>query len=310
MAGAKNGLTYFSDVASSPLSSSIQPGHKALFTMNPGVFVADSSGGIVRLDDYGLIQDVSGALSSVISGQSVGIWQGNIGVNSGINKVSVSHSTVSLTGAYPIVTLKGPSDTSVIYPLIITNRNTTGFDIVLGGTPDVSGYSVNWFMASGGVGSGGSGGGGGGGSISVSGGAVTVTDVTTLQFAGATVTDAGGGKALVTVTGGGGDQTPTLVSDSGTTFSPDGLDDVYSYSLTGPATINAPTGIVDGASIVFKLKQPVGGAASLVLADGGGFTWKKPNGSITLSTDNGNAEDILTVLRIGTNLYVSIVKNF
>lgn len=313
MSGSRQGTVYLTDVATSPILPLAE--HKALFTRSEGVFAVDSVGNEVRLDDYQLIQDVSGSLSSIISGQSVALWQGSVPVPEGQNVVTVTYSpSVDVTGAYPVVTLVGPDDASVIYPLSINDRTTTSFDVVLGGSPDVSGYLVNWFLATGGINSAGAGsgpGGGGSGSISVSGTTVTVADVTTIQFAGATVTDAGAGKALVTVVGGGGgDPTPTLVTGSGTTFSPDGLDDVYSYALTGPATINAPASMVNGSSIVFKLAQPVGGGASLVLADGGGFTWKKPNGSITLSTDFGEAEDILTVLRIGTNLYVSIVKNF
>jgi len=107
-----------------------------------------------------------------------------------------------------------------------------------------------------------------------------------------------------------GAEIPTLTDITGSSFSPNGTYDVYNYYLTGPATINAPTQVVNGSSIVFKLQQPAAGNASLTLTDAGGFVWKKPNGSITLSTDTGYAEDILTVLRIGTNLYASIVKNF
>jgi hypothetical protein len=313
MSGSRQGTTYFSDVVGSPLLPVAD--HKALFTRAEGVFVLDSAGNEVRLDDYQLIQDISGSLNASITGQAVAMWQGSILVPEGQSVVTVTYSpAVDITGAYPVVTLVGPNDNSVIYPLSINDRTTTSFDVVLGGAPDVPGYSINWFLATGGVGAAGGGSGGGGGtvagSISVSGGAVTVTDVTTIQFAGATVSDAGAGKALITVVGGSGDPTPTLVTGSGDTFSPDGLDDVYSYTLTGPATINAPASMVDGSSVIFKLTQPVGGGASLVLADAGGFTWKKPNGSIALSTDTGGAEDILTVLRIGTNLYVSIVKNF
>ncbi len=109
---------------------------------------------------------------------------------------------------------------------------------------------------------------------------------------------------------GAGEFIPTIIDITGTSFSPDGSYDIYNYYLTGSATINAPTQMINGSSIIFKLQQPSVGAASLILLDNGGFIWKKPNGYISLSTDTGYAEDILTVLRIHNNLYVSIVKNF
>jgi hypothetical protein len=310
MAGSRQGHNYFSDVATVPQLP--LAGHKALFTQTDGVFVVDSAGKIVRLDDYDLIHSISGALSAEISGQAVALMQGNVGVNSGQVSASIAHTEISLTAAYPIVSLKGPDATSVIYPLSITNRSTTGFDVVLGGAPDTVGYSIDWFMAAGGASVPGPGGGGGAGTVTISDGTTTITNTSTLQFPGASISDAGGGTTVISISGGGGSSTPIVTTGSGNTFSPNGAADVYDYTITASSavTLNAPTSFTNGKSIVFKFKQPAGGNAPISFANGSGFTWKLPNGTLTLSTDTGNAEDIITVIRVGTNLYASIVKNF
>lgn len=313
MAGARIGTVYLTDQGTTPVNPN--PTHKTLFTNTAGVWVLDPAGVTHRLDNYDTIVDVSGALAAQISGAgAVTLLQGVVSVPINNNLVSISHATIPTSACYPVVTLLTPNTSSIIYPISISNRTTSGFDVVLGGAPDVVGYSVDWFMAAGGstqtITSGG-GGGGGSSTINVSGASTLVTGVTDLEFAGAaiqSVTNLGGGHAKVTIAGG-GSSAPTIATGSGTTFSPDGLDDIYDYQLTASATINAPTSLGNGESIIFKLKQPVGGLASLILSNGGGLTWRMPNGVINLSTDTSEAVDMLTVVRIGNDLFVSIVKN-
>jgi hypothetical protein len=303
MSGLRQGTVYLTDQSASPITP--QPNHKALYTLAEGVFVIDAAGNSVRLDDYSLIQSVSGALSTEISAglssQAVALWQGNVTIPSGQYVIPVSYTpAVNLTDAYPVVSLKGPASDSIIYPLSIINRTTTGFQVVLGGAPDVSGYSIDWFMAAGGAAAAGGGSGGGSGSG---------TPTTIVGGDNISAIENPAGTWTISVTGSTGTSNPVVVTDSGTSFSPDGLADVYDYTLTASASINAPSSLVNGRTILFKLTQPVGGLATLNLVNGGGLSWKIPNGVLNLSTDVGGAIDILTVVRIGNDLFVSSVKN-
>jgi poly(3-hydroxybutyrate) depolymerase len=148
MAGLRKGTIYLTDqsIPQTPTAN-----HKALYTLPTGVFVKDSSGNSVRLDDYDLIQSISGSLSYAISASYVSIYQGTLPVSTSGNIVSVIHSPINLSTTYPVVSLLCPSNDSIIYPLSVLSRTTTGFNIGLGGVPDQSGYFVDWFMAIGGA---------------------------------------------------------------------------------------------------------------------------------------------------------------
>jgi hypothetical protein len=165
MAGLHKGTVYLSDQGSVPAGTT--PNHKTLFTQADGVFVVDDLGNSVRLDDYKLIQSVSAALLTDISATAVYLQQGTVPV-SNTNIYTISHVDVDTTKIFPVATLIAPDSSAVIYPIIITNRTTSSFDVVLSDTPYISGYSINWLLAAGGVATSISGGGGfiGGGNTS------------------------------------------------------------------------------------------------------------------------------------------------
>jgi hypothetical protein len=160
MAGLKDGFTYFRDLSNVPSTSEIVPGHKALFTLNDGVFVIDSAGNQVRLDDYQLIHDVSGALSASISAHSAVVYRGSFDLDTNNFVYTVPHATVVIENTSPLVTLTSPSNTSVLYVTAIRNRTTNSFDVVLSDVPNDPGYSINWLIIGEAVLSGGGGGGG------------------------------------------------------------------------------------------------------------------------------------------------------
>ena len=110
---------------------------------------------------------------------------------------------------------------------------------------------------------------------------------------------------------GGSSSIPIIVTDIGTIFNPDGLADIYDYTLTSSGILNAPTDLINGKSTIFMFTQPISGAASLQFSDtnGTGLTWNVPNGVLSLSSDYGSAVDIITTIKIGNNIYVSAIKN-
>ena len=136
MSGSRQGTVYLTNISGSPIIPTA--GHKAIYTQTDGVFAIDSAGTSVRLDDYGLIQDVSGALTDLISGGAIALFHGNATVPINNSVVSITHDPVSLTSAYPVVSIKVPDNNSIVYPLSVTSRTTTGFDVLLGGATDVS----------------------------------------------------------------------------------------------------------------------------------------------------------------------------
>lgn len=82
-------------------------------------------------------------VSENISGD-VSYFTGNVPCVTGQNVYTVSYPSVLSTLSYPIATLSIPSETSAIFAVSVTNVNVSGFKIVLSGTPDTSGYSLNW----------------------------------------------------------------------------------------------------------------------------------------------------------------------
>jgi len=311
MSGSRQGTTYLSDVVGSPILPASD--HKTLFTRDDGVFVVNSAGIEVRLDDYQLIQSISGSLSSAISGQAVALWQGSKIVNIDESQVSISYTPeVALTDAYPVVSLIGPDANAVIYPLSVISRTVTGFDVIIGGAPDIAGYSIDWFLAAGGAAAAGAGGGGtpSAGTITVIGGATTVSDVTTLQIVGATVADGGGGTATVNISSGTGGSTGfSMTSTTGNAFTFNDTSSAYSCTLNGPATIYCPTNLQNGESKTIRIIQP-STVYSLSYENTSPFVWKFSNGSPPVITSSPNAIDILTMIRMDNDIYITIIKNF
>lgn len=146
MAGQKNGLTYFRDLATPPPSGDIVAGHKALFTMEEGIYVMDSVGSVSRLDEYQLIQDVSAALSVSISAHSATVYRGIQALNTSDYIYTISHGDASVPDTTPLVTISAPSDTSVLCIAAVRNRTSTSFDVILSDVPSEPGYNLNWLL--------------------------------------------------------------------------------------------------------------------------------------------------------------------
>jgi len=53
---------------------------------------------------------------------------------------------VSVSDAFPIVSLTVPTSTSVLYVQGITERTTSGFKVILSDVPDVAGFEINWIL--------------------------------------------------------------------------------------------------------------------------------------------------------------------
>lgn len=58
--------------------------------------------------------------------------------------VSITHQPIDISYKAPITTLIVPSSSASYINLMVTNRTTTSFDVVLNQSPTVSGYSINW----------------------------------------------------------------------------------------------------------------------------------------------------------------------
>jgi hypothetical protein len=88
-------------------------------------------------------------ISASISGdENVGIY--------GIEPIPIDQDTVSIShpnmdvSIPPIITLSVPTANSDLTVLGVFNRSETGFDVVLSGVVDVSGYFINWAIPFGG----------------------------------------------------------------------------------------------------------------------------------------------------------------
>jgi hypothetical protein len=93
----------------------------------------------VRIDNLETSVDtISNSLSTIM--------QGNVACDTVNYKYTVSHPAINVNNSFPVVSLTVPTSSSVLYVQGITNRTSTGFDIVLSDVPDVGGYSLNWTM--------------------------------------------------------------------------------------------------------------------------------------------------------------------
>lgn len=109
MAGQKDGFVYFRDINTDPVSSVVTTGHKALYTLNDGVFVINASGVIVRLDDYQLIHDVSGALASAIAAISNDNSASPDIIGSGTRAISTQESIIpTIPSSFNLGSLQNP----------------------------------------------------------------------------------------------------------------------------------------------------------------------------------------------------------
>jgi hypothetical protein len=89
---------------------------------------------------------------NTINSTPVGVLlQGNVQCNTTTNVYPVAHSYVNINSVYPLLSLSIPDSGSVLYINGISNRTSTGFNIVLSDIPSVSGYSVNWTMPTSGI---------------------------------------------------------------------------------------------------------------------------------------------------------------
>jgi hypothetical protein len=93
------------------------------------------NGQIVTVAADGTLQNSSFTVTDLQS------YSGTLNASPGQLTYSVSHPSVS--GA-PLVSLTVPGSASDLYVQAVSNVTTTGFDVILSGTPDTSGYEINW----------------------------------------------------------------------------------------------------------------------------------------------------------------------
>jgi len=74
------------------------------------------------------------------------IYSGSILCDPNSKVFHVTHDPIILSQATPVVSLVTPNSASIIYVQGITNRTTTGFDIVLTDVPGLTGYTLDWIM--------------------------------------------------------------------------------------------------------------------------------------------------------------------
>lgn len=158
-------------------------------------------------------------------------------------------------------------------------------------------------------------GGGGGNGITVVYDTTTINGVSTINFTGSAVTslvDNGGGEATITIesTSGGSESIWAVTSITGNAFTPDELSNAFSYTLNNHATLYCPTTMQNGESKTIRIIQSSPSVYSLSFANSSPFVWKFSNGAAPVITSTAGAIDILTILRIDNDIYVTIIKNF
>ena len=155
---------------------------------------------------------------------------------------------------------------------------------------------------------------GGGSSLSVTDGTTTVTNVSSIDFDGASITNSGNGSITIAIsggsTGGGSSYQSAVTSVTGNSFTPNDSSNAYSYTLNNNATIYCPTNLLNGESKTIRFVQPSGTNYALSFQDSPPFTWKFPNANPPTLTSSPNAIDIMTIIRIDNDVYVTIMKNF
>jgi hypothetical protein len=60
------------------------------------------------------------------------------------SRYTITHPSVPIDQSIPVVSLTVPNSGSTIYVEAITNRTNTSFDVILSGTPLITGYSINY----------------------------------------------------------------------------------------------------------------------------------------------------------------------
>lgn len=159
-------------------------------------------------------------------------------------------------------------------------------------------------------------GGGPGGSISVKNGNTTISNVTTIELSGSAVTslqDLGGGTVVFTINASGGGSGGTVwgvTSITGNAFTPNESSNAFSYTLNNHATLYCPTTMQNGESKTIKIIQASPSVYSLSFANSPPYVWKFSNGNPPVITSTAGAIDILTILRLDNDVYVTIIKNF
>jgi hypothetical protein len=235
---------------------------------NYGDQIADLSGSIDILDFRTDTLELSATLHEVridnvetslttISNSLATIMQGSITCNTSSYVYSVTHPSLPTTSVFPLVSLTVPLSSSVLYIQGITNRTTTGFDIVLSSRPTTTGYSINW-------------------TLPLSGSAVVVRayDVSTT----------------------------TMISGS---YSPNaGAYDTFQLNYSGAITVNQPTSMANGQTINLVANSTDAGST---------LTWNGylfPGGASLAPTATANGVDIYTILRTGSNYFVTYAQAY
>jgi hypothetical protein len=107
-----------------------------------------------------------------------------------------------------------------------------------------------------------------------------------------------------TYTGAQNVQSVTLVSNSNISIDATSSN-TFEVVLTTNATFSNPTGLINGGTYLFVIKQDSSGGRTL----GFGSSFKFPKGIIPSITTAGNAVDILSCISDGTSLFCSINKD-
>jgi hypothetical protein len=128
---------------------------------------------------------------------------------------------------------------------------------------------------------------------------------------GVSVTNNGNGIVSISISGSSvsSSNNSTMLSVTGNSFTPNGNYDSYSYTLNGHATMYCPTDMADGQSKTIRIKQPAD-VYSLSFANDPPYVWKFSNANPPVITSQANAIDILTILKMDTDVYVTVIKNF
>jgi hypothetical protein len=88
------------------------------------------------------------ATSAAIANNIVNMMEGGtINCNTTSYSYAVTHKTLFNVGhAFPITSLVVPTSSSILYIQSITNRTTSGFNVILSDVPDTTGYQINWVL--------------------------------------------------------------------------------------------------------------------------------------------------------------------
>lgn len=124
------------------LGSAENPWRSGYFT-NESIFIGNDK---LSTSNGQLLVNDSPISSESVSGA---VYQGSELCNTSDSVYTISHDSVDISSIYPQVSLTIPTSSSLIYAQGITNRSSTSFDVILSGTPESSGYSINWLLVDG-----------------------------------------------------------------------------------------------------------------------------------------------------------------